>query len=241
MIFQRLELNIGKENVEMLSTKCVLVVGIGGVGSYTCEALARCGVGKIILVDNDIVDITNINRQLIALHSTIGRNKVDVMKERINDINPECEVITHKLFYDNATMDSVFSCKIDFVVDACDTISAKYSLIETCLQKDIFFISAMGAANKVDPTKFQISTLNKTSYDPLARVLRKKVKDANLKGVVPVVYSTEIPQKAINKVGEGTTRKEKHPPSSNAFTPSVSGLICTSFVVNSLLDNKYRF
>ncbi len=241
VIFQRLELNIGSQNLKMLSTKTVLIVGIGGVGSFAAEALARCGIGTLILIDKDSVDITNINRQIIALHSTIGKDKVEIMKDRINDINPACKVITYKLFYNEDTRDQIFSHQIDFVVDACDTITAKYNIIDTCLEKKIKFISAMGAANKVDPTKFKISTLDKTSYDPLARVLRKKVKDNKLKGKIPVVYSTEIPKKVEYINDSGTTRKEKHPPSSNAFTPSVSGLICASFVINSLVNNKYYF
>lgn len=239
MIFQRLELNIGNDNVEMLHQKTVLVVGVGGVGGFTCEALARSGIGKLILVDHDIVDITNINRQIIALGSTVGKTKVELMRDRIKDINPNCEVITLKEFYSEETKDMIFSYDIDFVVDACDTVSAKYDIIETCLKNNIFFISAMGAANKVDPTKFEISTLEKTSYDPLAKVLRKKVKDNQLKGKIPVVYSREIPTRNSDKVFEGETRKQKFPPGSNAFTPSVSGLICAAFVINSLIAGKY--
>ncbi len=240
MIFQRLELNIGLENVNKLHTKTVLVVGVGGVGSFTCEALARCGIGKLILVDHDSVDITNINRQLIALHSTIDKDKVQVMKDRIHDINPDCEVLPYKAFYKEETKGEIFSHKIDFVVDACDTVEAKFDLIKTCILNDIMFISAMGAGNKVDPSKFTITTLDKTTYDPLARVLRKKVKDNRIYGKIPVVFSTEQPVKSKVEF-DGETRKQKFPPGSNAFTPSVSGLLCASFVVNSLIIDKYWF
>ncbi len=241
MIFQRLEYNIGKENVAKLKNSTVLIIGIGGVGSYTAEALARSGIGTLILVDKDIVDITNINRQIIALHSTIGKSKVEVMKQRILDINPNCNVIIHHLFYDESACETIFNMKIDFVVDACDTLSAKFDIIKHCLENKLMFISAMGAANKVDPTKFEITTLDKTSYDPLARILRKNVKDSGLKGKIPVVFSTETPTRAIDVEIDGKTRKEQFPPSSNAFTPSVSGLICASFVVRSIINDKYTF
>ncbi|MFV0425073.1 MAG: ThiF family adenylyltransferase [Bacilli bacterium] len=241
MIFQRLEINIGKDNVNMLSNKTVLIIGVGGVGSFACEALVRSGIGKVILVDHDVVDITNINRQIIALHSTISKSKVEIMKDRINDINPQCEVVIFKTFYSDESRENIFTYDIDFVVDACDTISAKYDIIKTCLSKSIPFISAMGAANKVDPTKFEITTLEKTSYDPLAKVLRKKVKESRLKGKIPVVYSKEKKVRLDNKIFDGETRKQKYPPGSNAFTPSVSGLICASFVVNSLIAGKYWF
>ncbi len=241
MIFDRLRLNIGSEALEKLKTKTVLVVGVGGVGSFACEAIARCGIGKMIIVDKDCVDITNINRQIIALNSTIGMDKVEVMKNRILDINPECEVVAKKEFFDESSVSIFADNSIDFVIDACDTISAKYSIIEYCLKHELKFISSMGAANKINPTKFQISTLDKTSYDPLARVLRKKVKENFLKGKIPVVYSTEKPKMVTQEIREGSTRKEKHPPSSNAFTPSVCGLILASFVVNSLIQDKYWF
>ncbi len=241
MIFDRLRLNIGSEALELLKSKTVLVVGVGGVGSFACEAIARCGIGKIIIVDKDVVDITNINRQIIALHSTIGKDKVEVMQKRIADINPDCEVVAIKQFFDSNSVELFKQHQIDFVIDACDTVSAKYFIIEYCLNNQIQFISSMGAANKVDPTKFQISTLDKTSYDPLARVLRKQVKDNRLKGKVPVVYSTEQPRKAVDEKRSGVTRKEEFPPSSNAFTPSVCGLVCASFVVNSLINEKYWF
>lgn len=238
MIFQRLRLNLGDDTVNNLSEKTVMIVGVGGVGSYAAEALARSAIGTIILVDYDTVDITNINRQIIALHSTINKTKVEVMKERIIDINPNCKVITKKVFYNDETREELYNLNPDFIIDACDTVSAKYDIIETCLDRNIMFISAMGAANKIDPSKFQISTLEKTSYDPLAKVLRKKVKDNRLKGKIPVVYSLEKPIKNIVEQ-KGITRKQKFPPGSNAFTPSVSGLLCASFVINSLTIGKY--
>ncbi|MFV0499510.1 MAG: ThiF family adenylyltransferase [Bacilli bacterium] len=239
MIFQRLGINIGMDKVELLNKKTVLIIGIGGVGSYTCESLVRSGIGTLIIIDHDKINYTNINRQIIALHSTIGENKVDVMEQRILDINPHCCVIKFNNFFDSSLVNKVFTYNIDFVVDACDTIEAKYTIYEECLKKDIPFISAMGTGNKLDPTKFEISTLKNTSYDPLAKVLRKKVKDSNLNGIIPVVYSKEIPKKHDIIKLDGDINKERFLIGSNAFTPSVSGLLCTAFVINSLITGKY--
>ncbi|WP_085508961.1 tRNA threonylcarbamoyladenosine dehydratase [Thalassobacillus devorans] len=239
--FSRNELAIGKEGLELLKGSTVAVLGIGGVGSFSVEALARTGIGKLILIDKDVVDITNINRQLPALLSTIGQPKAELMKERIRDINPECEVITLNMFYTEETYETLFDYQPDFIVDASDTIIYKVHLIKECISRDIPIISSMGAANKTDPTKFQIADIFKTSYDPIAKVIRKKLREAGIKKGVPVVYSQEKPIKIKEDVRKevapenAETRKAEMPPSSNAFVPSVAGLIMASYVVNEIV------
>ncbi|GGC92599.1 tRNA threonylcarbamoyladenosine dehydratase [Thalassobacillus devorans] len=239
--FSRNELAVGKEGLELLKGSTVAVLGIGGVGSFSVEALARTGIGKLILIDKDVVDITNINRQLPALLSTIGQPKAELMKERIRDINPECEVITLNMFYTEETYETLFDYQTDFILDASDTIIYKVHLIKECISRDIPIISSMGAANKTDPTKFQIADIFKTSYDPIAKVIRKKLREAGIKKGVPVVYSQEKPIKIKEDVRKeiapenAETRKAEMPPSSNAFVPSVAGLIMASYVVNEIL------
>lgn len=174
--FSRNELAIGKEGLNILKGSSVAVLGVGGVGSFAVEALARSGVGRLILVDKDDVDITNINRQIHALLSTIGKPKVDLMKERIADINPECEVIALKMFYTEETYETFFSYKPDFVIDASDTISYKIHLMKECLKRKIPIISSMGAANKTDPTRFKIADISQTHTDPIAKVIRTKLR-----------------------------------------------------------------
>ncbi len=235
--FQRIKLGITDEQFDKLQNSTVAVIGIGGVGSYSAESLARTGIGKLILVDKDVVDITNINRQIHALHSTIGMRKTEVMKNRINDINPNCEVTVMDMFLNEETYPDLFAHNIDFLIDASDTITFKITLIRECINKNIKFISSMGTANKLDPTKFEIADITKTSYDPIAKILRKKLKEQNIKGKIPVVYSKEIPLKQKTNVNESSDiRKVKAPPSSNSFTPSVAGLICTSYVVRTLIN-----
>lgn len=241
--FSRNELAIGREGLEILKKSTVLVLGIGGVGSFAAEALARSGVGRIILVDKDNVDITNINRQLIALLSTIGKPKVDLMKERIADIHPECQVIPLKMFYTEETYEEIFQYPLDFVVDASDTIVYKIHLMKECLKRNIPIISSMGAANKMDPTRFRIADISQTHTDPIARVIRTKLKKEGITKGIPVVFSDESPivirEDVRQRVGnnESTIRKAKMPPSSNAFVPSVCGLIMASYVVRQLLKN----
>lgn len=239
--FSRNELAIGKEGLEIMKGSTVAVLGIGGVGSFAAEALARSGVGKLILVDKDNVDITNVNRQVIALLSTVGQPKADLMKERIKDINPDCEVIALKMFYTEETYEQFFSHELDFVVDASDTIIYKIHLMKECLERKIPMISSMGAANKMDPTRFQIADISKTHTDPLAKVIRTRLrKDGIYKGI-PVVFSDESPiviREDIRKVvgnDQAEIRKAQMPPSSNAFVPSVAGLIMASYVVRMLL------
>jgi tRNA threonylcarbamoyladenosine dehydratase len=241
--FSRNELAIGKEGLDILKNSTVAVLGIGGVGSFAAEALARSGVEKLILIDKDDVDITNVNRQVIALLSTVGRPKVELMKERIADINPECEVIALKIFYTEETYEEIFGYNLDFVIDASDTISYKIHLMKECLQRKIPIISSMGAANKMDPTRFQIADISKTHTDPIAKVVRTRLRKEGIKKGIPVVFSDESPivirediRKEVGKE-DAVIRKAQLPPSSNAFVPSVAGLIMASYVVRQLLSD----
>ena len=232
-MYTRTELVYG-EKLENIKKATIMVVGVGGVGSYAAEALARTGVGKIILVDKDEVDVTNINRQLHALHSTIGRQKVEVMKERMLDINPALEVILINKFELDEAFQLIPSC--DFVIDAIDTITNKLLLIKECLRHKVQFISAMGAANKVDPTKFEIADISKTQYDPIARIIRRKLRNERTKGKVPVVYSKEIPRKQDKVLIDSKIRKQSTPPGSIAFVPSVVGMICASYAIKCIIE-----
>lgn len=240
--FSRNELAIGKEGLEIMKNSTVAVLGIGGVGSFAAEALARSGIGKLILIDKDDVDITNINRQLIALLSTVGKQKVEVMRDRIMDINPDCEVVALKMFYTEKTYEEIFGYNLDFIVDASDTISYKIHLIKEAINRGIPMISSMGAANKMDPTRFQIADIFKTHTDPLAKVIRTRLRKEGVKKGIPVVFSDESPivvrEDVQKEVGNNNAeiRKAKMPPSSNAFVPSVAGLIMASYVVRELLQ-----
>ena len=239
--FSRNELAIGTEGIDLLKNTTVAILGVGGVGSFAAEACARSGVGRIILVDKDNVDITNINRQLVAYMSTIGRSKSAVMKERIADINPDCEVTDMHMFYTEETYEQFFAMNIDYVIDASDTIIYKIHLMKECLKRGIKIISSMGAANKTDPTRFKIADISKTHTDPLAKIIRKKLRkeDRITKGI-PVVFSDESPivvrEDVVGTVGkpDAAIRKAQMPPSSNAFVPSTVGLICASWVINDI-------
>lgn len=239
--FSRNELAIGKEGLDILKNSTVAVLGVGGVGSFSVEALARSGVGRLVLVDKDTIDITNVNRQLPALLSTVGQPKVDLMKERIKDINPECEVIALKMFYTEETYEQFFEYELDYVIDASDTISYKIHLMKECLDRNIPIISSMGAANKMDPTRFQIADISKTHTDPIAKVIRTRLRKQGIHKGVKVVFSDESPiviREDIRKeVGndEASIRKAQMPPSSNAFVPSVAGLIMGGHVITELL------
>ncbi len=222
--FKRLEMLIGNDNLKELKSKSVLILGVGGVGGYVAEALARSNIGTLILVDYDIVDITNINRQIIALDSTIGKKKVDVLEERIKDINSGCKIIKIDKFIDINNLEELFKYKIDFLVDACDTVSTKKETIKKCLEKDIDFISSMGTGNKLDPSKLEITDIRKTVNDPLARILRKFIKDEKINKKVMVLSSKELPI----KTGERT-------PGSTAFVPSSAGLLIASYIVRHFI------
>ena len=228
-MFERLEKIIGKSNIEKLNNTSVMVIGIGGVGGYAVEALVRCGIKHLIIVDHDIVDITNKNRQIIALDSTIGMKKVEVMRKRILDINSECKVDTLDTFLDNKnTYEMIKEYHPDYVVDACDTITVKLELIRICKQKNIKLISSMGTGNKMDPSKLKIMDVRKTNYDKIAKIIRKMVKDEKIKGKVMVVSSDEI----------GYTKVKDVIPS-NSFVPACSGLLCASYIINDIIGDNY--
>ncbi|CAN7335456.1 tRNA threonylcarbamoyladenosine dehydratase [Paenibacillus sp. LjRoot153] len=241
--FSRTELAIGPEGLEIMKNSTVVVLGIGGVGSIAAEALARSGVGRLILIDKDVVDITNINRQIHALTTTVGQPKADLMRDRILLINPECEVISLRMFYTEETYEQVFAYPIDYVLDASDTISYKIHLIKQCLERKIPMISCMGAANKMDPTQFRIADISKTSMDPIARVIRQRLRKDGIKKGVKVVFSMEEPMKPREDVTEQIVpadapdrRKAQQPPASNSFVPPVAGLIMVSAAVKDLLE-----
>lgn len=223
--FDRLKKVIGEDKVSLLSEKSVLVLGVGGVGGYVVESLARSGIGTLILVDFDDIVESNINRQIIALESTIGMKKVDAFEKRIKDINPKCKVIKIAEFIGEDNFNILFNYDIDFFVDACDTMTAKKMVIKECLKRKIMFISCMGTGNKMDPSKLEIVDIRKTSNDPLARVLRKFVKDEKINGKVMVMCSSEVPV----KTGDRT-------PGSTAFVPSSAGLLIASYVVRKFID-----
>ena len=227
--FSRTEMLIGKEKLDILKSKTVLIFGIGGVGSYVAESLARCGIGTLIFVDNDIVSLSNINRQIIALHSTVGKAKVEVMKERILDINPDAKVVCYQEFVTPENIDMFINKEIDYIVDAIDTVKSKIAIIEKSKELDIPIISSMGTGNKLDPLKFKITDISKTSVCPLAKVIRKELKEKGIKKV-KVLYSEEIPTKTSEGVIDG-----KVVPASIAFVPSVAGLIISGEVVKNLI------
>lgn len=205
--FSRTELAIGPEGLEVMKNSTVAVLGIGGVGSIAVEALARTGVGRIILIDKDVVDITNINRQIHALTTTIGQKKADLMVERVKLINPDIDAIALNMFYTEETYQELFKYELDYVLDASDTVSYKIHLIKECLNRKIPIISSMGAANKMDPTKFQVADISKTTMDPIARVIRTKLRKDGIKKGVKVVFSTEEPIKPRVDVTEKSFRR----------------------------------
>lgn len=238
---QRMELLVGNKGIESLQKATILVVGIGGVGSYATEALARAGVGKLILVDGDVVATSNLNRQIHAVYETIGKAKTEVMKERILTYRKDCEVECHKMFYEASKNEMLFSQPIDFVIDAIDTITSKVDLIQYCLWNKIPFISSMGMANRLDPTCISICDLRKTNYDPLAKVMRGIIKKKDIRGKIPVVASSEHPSVQTRIVNEnGKTRKEKMPPASSPFVPSAAGLACASYAIRMILAKEEK-
>ena len=227
----RTGLIIGQDGIEKLKNSNVIVFGVGGVGSFAAEAIARAGVGNLTIVDFDDVDVTNINRQLPALHSTVGRDKVDVMKERILDINPDINIKAIKSLYNEETSEELLNEKYDYVVDAIDMVSSKIHLIETCKKKGLEIISSMGMGNKLDPTKIVVTDINKTTMCPLAKVMRKELRDRKIKKL-KVVFSTERPRELKEKIKNG----KKVTPGSISFVPSVGGLVIASVVINDLIN-----
>ncbi|MCM3746669.1 tRNA threonylcarbamoyladenosine dehydratase [Paenibacillus pasadenensis] len=243
--FSRTELAFGPEGIEAMKRSTVAVLGIGGVGSIAAEALARTGVGRIILIDKDVVDITNINRQIHALTTTVGQPKADLMRDRIKLINPECDAISLRMFYTEETYEKLFEYPLDYVLDASDTISYKVHLIKQCLERNIPIISSMGAANKIDPTQFIVTDISKTHTDPVARVVRQKLRREGVRKGVKVVFSAEEPKKPRVDVTQRIVpenapeiRKAQQPPASNAFVPPVAGLIMVSAAVQDLLKTN---
>lgn len=237
--FERTEIIIGEENLEKLKKSKVVIFGIGGVGSYVLEALARVGIGNFILIDKDKIDITNINRQIIALHDTIGRSKVEVAKERVLNINPNANIEIFEEFFMPNSKD-MFDKTANYVIDAVDNVTAKIEIIKRAKEMGVPVISSMGTANKKEPGLFEITDISKTSVCPLARVMRKELKNRNIKNV-KVLYSKEEPieQKEIMehvcKDGICTIQKIKLPVGSISFVPSVAGLMIAGEVVKDII------
>ncbi len=237
--FSRTRLLLGNEGLERLKKARVAVFGVGGVGGYAVEALARSGVGALDLIDNDKVSITNINRQIIATHKTIGQYKVDVAEERVHDINPDCVVRTYKTFYMPDTAEQFDFSEYDYVIDAIDTVTGKLELIVQADKTGTPIISSMGAGNKLDPTAFEVTDLYKTSICPLAKVMRRECKKRGIKSL-KVVYSREEPVSPsedslddLELEREGSQRRAL--PGSAAFVPSVAGLIIAGEVIKDLV------
>ncbi|HEX2924701.1 MAG TPA: tRNA threonylcarbamoyladenosine dehydratase [Ruminiclostridium sp.] len=248
--FSRSELIIGTEGLEKLRNSKVAVFGVGGVGSFTVEALTRTGVGHLVLIDDDCVCLTNLNRQLHATRKTVGKPKVEVMRDRVLEINPKCDVTIIQKFYMPDVAEEILDSSFDYIVDAIDTVTAKIDLAVRANDLGIPIISAMGAGNKTDPTRFQVSDIFKTTVDPLAKVVRKELRNRGIKKL-KVVYSTEEPVKPVETetsscsagciCPKGTARKctVKHQiPGSLSFVPSVMGLIIGGEVIKDLVGYK---
>ena len=227
-MFNRLELLIN-DKMDLIKNKTVLIIGLGGVGGYSLESIVRSGIGKVIIVDYDVIDITNLNRQILSLNNNIGLKKVDVAEKRIKEINENCIVIKidEKILLNN--IDILFKENIDYVIDACDTVETKKEIIRQCIKRKIKLISCMGTGNKFNPSKLEITDIRKTSYDPLSKIIRKMVKDEKIKEKIMVVSSTEPPIK-LNTRMVGT----------NAFVPATAGLLCASYVINDIVGEKHE-
>jgi len=224
--FERTKSLIGDDALKKIKNSSVIVFGVGGVGGYAIEALTRAGIGNIGIVDNDVINLSNLNRQIVALHSNIGRYKVDVMKERMLDINPNIKTDVYNIFFDENTVNDFNFKKYDYVIDAIDFVKSKLLLVEICKKLNIPIISSMGTGNKLDPVKFEIDDIYKTSVCPLARAMRSELKKRNIKEL-KVLYSKEIPVKTGSKA-----------PSSISFVPPVAGLIIAGEVIKDLIEQK---
>ena len=231
--FSRTGLLIGSDAIDVLSSKRVAIFGIGGVGGYVCEALARCGVGHFELIDNDVVSITNINRQIIATHSSVGKYKTEVMRDRILDINPDADIAVRNCFFLPENADTFQFEEYDYVVDCVDTVSAKLAIIMRCKELNIPVISAMGAGNKLDPSRFRVADIYKTSVCPLAKVMRHELKKRGVKKL-KVVFSDEFPVEPKGTIDEELNPGKRSIPGSIAFAPSAAGLVLASEVVKDL-------
>ena len=226
-MFDRLELLIGKDNLEKIKSKKVLVVGIGGVGGSVVTSLVRSGIKNIVIIDFDTVDITNLNRQVIAYQSTIGMKKTDAMEKLINEINPTCNIVKYDLFLDSENIKEIIEReRPDYIVDACDSKETKKAIIIEALKRKIKFISSMGTGNKLDPTKLEITDIRKTVNDPLARIFRKWVKDSKINDKIMVLSSREVPKKTGNVVA------------SVSFVPNSAGFLISSYIINDIISNK---
>ena len=245
----RTELLIGKDGLDKLRNSKVIVFGVGGVGSYTIEALARAGVGELIIIDDDTVCLTNLNRQVHATYKTISQPKVEVMKERIVSINRDCNVITHQIFVTQENITEIIPIDVDYVVDAIDTVSAKLGLAKYCYEKNIKIMSSMGTGNKLDPTQFKVTDIFKTKVCPLAKVMRYELRKRGVEKL-KVVYSEEIPIKpnyedvVTCKTGcvcTGGTKKcaiKRQIPGSISFVPPVAGMIIGGEVIKEYIRNQ---
>ena len=226
-MFDRLEFIIGSK-INLLKSKTIMVIGLGGVGGHAFEALVRSGIENIIVIDNDVIDITNLNRQALAFQNTIGRPKVEIAKQISQNINPNCQIISYQIFLNEENINDIFNQKIDFVIDAIDTVNTKKLIIKKCIEKNIPFISVMGTGNKMHPELLEIADIRKTSYDPIAKIIRKMVKEEKINQKIPVIFSKEKPL-IKGKVG------------SNAFVPASAGLLAASYTINKILEEKHEW
>lgn len=232
--FSRTELLLGADGMEKLKRARVAVFGIGGVGGYAVEALARAGIGALDLIDNDVISLTNINRQIIALHSTVGLPKTDVMAARVKDINPECEVRTYQTFYGPDTAEQFDFAQYDYIIDAIDTVTGKLALAVNAQKANTPIISSMGTGNKLDPTAFTVTDIYKTSFCPLARIMRKELRKRGIERL-KVVYSEEealTPEGVTEELPQG----RRSIPGSVSFVPSAAGLILAGEVIKDIVN-----
>lgn len=224
-MFERVISLIGESNFNRIKEKTVLIVGLGGVGGYATESLVRSGIHNLILIDHDTIDISNLNRQIITNNQNIGKNKVEECEKRIKSINPNCHVLIHKMFLDRTNYHILDKYHIDYIIDCCDSVDTKKLLIDYSIEKNIKLISSMGTANKLEPTKLSIVDIRKTSYDPLAKILRKYVSTLKTNKKIMVISSTEVPLK-------------KQGLSSLVFVPATAGLLCGNYVIKDIIENK---
>lgn len=222
--FKRFVDLVNINNFEKISNQTILIVGIGGVGGYALESLVRLGIKNIIIIDHDIIDITNLNRQILSLNNNIGQKKVEVAKNRVLNINPQLNLIDLPIFLNQDNIHILNQYSIDYIIDACDTVSTKINLIDYALNKQIKIISAMGTGKRVDASKLTISTLNKTYNDPLAKVMRHELKKRNISLNIPVIFSHELPLASNCKTIP-----------SCSYVPAVAGLLITNYIVNDIL------
>lgn len=223
-MFERVISLVGEDNYNKIKSTTVLIVGLGGVGGYALESLVRSGLGTLILIDYDIIDKTNLNRQIITTQENIGTPKVSSAEVRVKSINPHCKVITERIFLDKDTINLLDKYHLDYIIDACDSVQAKKLLIDYALSRNIKLISSMGTANKLDPSKLAITDIRKTSYDPLAKIIRKYVQELKTNKKIMVVSSTEQPQKT------GCL-------ASMVFVPATAGLLLANYIIKDILNN----